>query len=193
MNNRRNIIIIGAFNETVELCEDCGFNIVGIIDNVKVGVFMGYPMLGSDEDAEIIYEHYPFVQIVISPDNLKIKRKLYDFYKKVGFSFATVISPWSHVSKSAVIGEGSIIQAGVIISSNSIIGRFCKLNINATIMHDVTIGDFSIVAPCANILGRSRIGEMVYIGASATIEHDSIVEDETRISVATYFNSNENE
>lgn len=187
------IIIIGAFHETIELCEKCGFHIVGLIDNNSLGEYMGYPILGGDEDAEIIYKRFADAQIVIGPDNSKVKRKLYNIFCKAGFKFATVISPNANISRTASIGEGCVIQDGVNVSSNSIIGRFCKLNFNTNIMHDVTIGDFSIIAPCANVLGRSRIGENVYVGASANIEHDSFVEDETNIPVATFFNNRCNE
>lgn len=187
------VIIIGAFSEIVELCEQCGYNIIGLVDNMSTELYMGYPIIGSDKCVERLYKLFPQTYIVIGPDNSKVKRKLFELYSKAGFSFATVVSPKANISRTASIGEGSIIQAGVNISSDVSVGRFCKLNFNANIMHDVTIGDFSIIAPCANVLGRTRIGENVYVGASSSIEHDSFVEDETRIPVATYFNNKSND
>ena len=45
------VIIVGAFHEVVELCEDCGFEIVGIIDAHSDDTFMNYPVIGTDADA----------------------------------------------------------------------------------------------------------------------------------------------
>ena len=36
-----NIIMVGGFHEMVELCEDCGLNIIGIIDNKMSGIYEG--------------------------------------------------------------------------------------------------------------------------------------------------------
>lgn len=190
MNN--DIIIIGAFHETIELCELCGFHIVGIIDNARVGTYLGYPILGNDDDARILYEEYPHAGIVLGPDSSIVRQKLFLHYSQIGFSFATVVSPKAFISKSASIGEGSIVQSGVNVSANSHIGRFCKLNFNCNIMHDVCVGDYSIIAPCAVVLGRSRIGESVYIGANATIDHDSFVANSTQIQSSSFY-TNHNE
>lgn len=186
----KNIILIGAFTETIELCESCGYSIIGVIDNEVNGSYCGYPILGCDDDAGILAKKYRDVLLVISPDSSAAKRKLYKKYSEIGFSFATVISPRAYISKSACVGEGCIIQSGVNISSNAVIGKFCKLNTNCNIMHDVKIGSFSIIAPNAVVLGRSIIGEGVYIGANATVEHDTRIDDGFKVATATYFTSN---
>lgn len=188
----KSVIILGAFHEIIELCEFCGFDIVGIVDNMNKGSFMGYTILGNDEDVIKQAIKYKGIPLVNAPDSSLVKKKLYQMYSVAGFGFATVISPRSFISKSAIIGEGCIIQSGVNVSSDARIGSFCKLNFNSNIMHDVQIGDFTIVAPNAVVLGRANIGEECYIGANATIEHDSIIDNQTKIQTASYiFNHNE--
>ena len=189
----QDIIIVGAFHETIELCEQCGFNIIGLVDKAVGSSYCGYSILGKDEDAELLFKKYNCANIVIGPDSAVVKRKLYNIFSKVGFNFATVISPKAMVSKTAHIGEGCVIQSGVNISANTTIGRFCKINFNSNIMHDVSIADFTIIAPNAVILGRTKVGEGTYIGANSTIEHDSIVSDGIIIPPATYFSNKSNE
>ena len=163
------IIIVGAFHETVELCEDCGFQIVGVIDNKQQGDFMGYPILGTDADAERLHEKYPYCDIVITPDSPALRIKLADLYSHAGFDFATVISPRATISRSASIAKGTVVQSAVNVSAGTLIGEFVKLNTGANVMHDNHIGDFATIAPNAVVLGYVNIGRSCYIGANCTI------------------------
>ena len=182
----KKIIIVGAFHETVELCELCNYEIIGIIDGGLTGEFMGYPILGSDKDTATLYAAHKDCLLVISPDSSRVKRKLANLYTNIGFDFATVISPKANISRTATIGKGVVIQSGVNISSSAIIGDFCKLNFNCNIMHDVTIDVFSIIAPNAVILGRVHIGSDVYIGANSTVMSDVAVSDNSKVSPASF-------
>lgn len=166
----KQVILIGAFHEMIELCEESGFEIVGLIDNsIKASDYYGYPVLGTDEDAAALHKDYPLCSVVITPDSPAIRKRLALQYVSLGFGFATVIHPSARVSKSARIGQGSVIQSGVNVSSNSRIGSFCKLNVNANIMHDNEIGDYATVAPNAVLLGYVTLEEGAYIGANSTV------------------------
>ena len=165
----KKIIIVGAFHEMIELCEDCGFEIVGIIDNQLTGDYHGCPILGTDEDAEQIYRDYSDCRIVLTPDLPKVREKLHELYSQIGFQFATVMSPKSIISRSAKIGKGAVIQECVNISAGSTIGDFVKLNTYVNIMHDDVIGNYTTIAPNAVLLGYVHVGESSYIGANCTI------------------------
>lgn len=171
----KKVIIVGGFHEIVELCEESGYSIVGIIDNHHRGQFMGYSVLGSDEDANQIFGNYGDIPLVITPDSPAIREKLYRFYSSVGFTFGTIISLRSKISKSALIGEGTIIQDNVNVSANSRIGKFAKLNTGCNVMHDCLLYDFVTIAPGAVVLGRVNIGTKSYVGANATILPDRTI------------------
>lgn len=153
----------------IELCEDAGFNIIGVIDNILTRDYYGYPVLGTDNDAPAIYLQYPKCQIVITPDYPRLRKELVALYRSSGFSFATVIHPAATVSRFATIGEGAVVQRGVNVSANTIIGNFCKLNTGCNIMHDNVIGDYATIAPNAVLLGYVTIGDLSYVGANSTI------------------------
>lgn len=165
----KDIIIVGAFHEVVELCEDCGFQIIGIIDNKLTGEFKNYPIIGTDDDINQLYLKYNHCEIVISPDSPSIRKKLVYLYAQVGFHFATMISPKAFISRSAIIGTGTVIQAGVNVSSGTKIGNFVRINTNANVMHDNVVGDFVTIAPNAVLLGYVSINNSAYIGANCTI------------------------
>lgn len=166
---KTDVILVGGFHEMIELCEDCGLNIVGIIDNKLIGNYFGYPVIGNDHDAKALFAEYGKAKIIITPDSPKLRKKLVENYKSIGYDFFTVISPYARVSRSAIIGEGTVIQAGVNISSATVIGSFCKLNTNCNIMHDNIVGDYATIAPNAVLLGRISVGKEAYIGANSTL------------------------
>ncbi len=165
----KDLLLVGGFHEVIELCESCGRNIVGIIDNNIVGDYLGYPILGTDEDASSLFNKYGNCELVVTPDAPSLRKKLVEFYSMIGYCFATIVSPSARVSKSAVICDGVVVQAGVNISSYTKIGKFVKLNTNSNIMHDSVIGDFCTIAPNAVCLGRVTIGVGSYVGANSTI------------------------
>ena len=161
------IIVVGGFSEIFELCELCGYKVHGYVDSESK--YPEYNYLGEDNDIINNIENYRDFPIVISPDNSKIRRKLFDMYDQKGFKILSMISPKAYVSKSAEIGEGCIIQSFCNVSCNTKLGKGVRLNTYSNTMHDVSIGDFSIIAPNSVLLGRCIIGEETYIGANATI------------------------
>ncbi len=163
------VILVGGFHEIIELCEEQNLKIIGIIDNIKEITYFGYPIIGTDEDADILYKKYKDIPLIISPDNPNIREKLVSLYENIGFRFYTLIGKRAIVSKTASIDIGCVIQNGVNISSYTKIGKFVKINTNANIMHDVNLGDFTTVAPNSVLLGHLNIKNNVYIGASSTI------------------------
>ena len=165
-------IIVGGFHEVIELCEESGVSILGIMDSKLQGSYYGYPVLGTDDDASLIREKYAGVPVIITPDAPAARAKLAAYYRSLGFGFLTLVSPDAKVSKYSEIGEGCIIQSGVTVSAGTKIGSFVKLNVGSTVMHDNRIGSFVTVAPRAVSLGRVTIEDMAYIGANSTVLPD---------------------
>lgn len=88
-----------------------------------------------------------------------------------GFNFETIIHPRVERSKWVEVGEGTIICAGNILTTNITIGRQVHINLDCTIGHDVRIGDFTTLAPGVHVSGHVHIGTRVYIGTGAVFVH----------------------
>jgi sugar O-acyltransferase (sialic acid O-acetyltransferase NeuD family) len=87
--------------------------------------------------------------------------------------YFTFIHPSALVLGNDVeIGEGSIICAGVIITTNVKVGKHTHLNLQTTIGHDCTIGDYFTTAPGVNISGNCKIYDMVYVGTNAALRQE---------------------
>ena len=86
-----------------------------------------------------------------------------------GFTFASLIHPRSERSRWIEMGEGVVICAGSILTTNIQIGRQVHINLACTISHDVVLGDFVTLSPGVNIAGRVRVGDRAFIGTNACI------------------------
>ena len=167
---KKEIILIGGFCETIELCQDCGFTIIGIVDVTDSDAnAYNLPYLGDDEAflaRSQLLKQYP---LVICPDAPKTRQRIAERYRVEGFSFAAVISPDAKISRTAVLGTGAVIQAGCLISSHVRAGDFLRMNHYASIFHETSVQDAVTIAPCASVLGRVELGERCYIGAHAVV------------------------
>lgn len=166
---KKEVILVGAFHEIIELCELRGFKVIGIFDPNVSGTYHGYPILGNDEDADRLVKEFIKVPVIIVPDDPATRRRLSRYYCGIGYQIATLISPYARWAASASLGEGVVVQSGCNVSSCVRLGSLVRLNTNANIMHDCEVGDYSTVAPNAVLLGHVHVGVACYIGANATI------------------------
>lgn len=81
------------------------------------------------------------------------------------------------------IGEGSIICAGSILTTNIKLGKHTHLNLHTTIGHDCTIGDYFTTAPGVKISGNCFIGNLVYVGTNASIKEKITICDSLTIGL----------
>jgi sugar O-acyltransferase (sialic acid O-acetyltransferase NeuD family) len=179
------VILVGAFHETIELCNSAGFSIIGIFDNLVKNSYWNCDIIGTDEDAEIYAREYSKIPVILTPDQPITRKSLSEKYSSWGYNFVNLISPHAIISNSAKLGEGIVVQNGVNISSNVTIHNFVKLNSFSNIMHDSVINPFTTIAPNAVVLGRVNIGELSYIGANSTILPGRIIGNKTIIGAGS--------
>jgi sugar O-acyltransferase (sialic acid O-acetyltransferase NeuD family) len=98
-----------------------------------------------------------------------LRKRLIEYTKELGYRYDTIIHPNVVKSRWVTIGEGCIICAGNIITSQVTIGDFTIVNLDCTIGHDVTIGKYTNISPGVHISGRVSIGDECFIGTGAAI------------------------
>lgn len=81
----------------------------------------------------------------------------------------TVIHPSAVLGSVREIGAGSVICAGVQLSTNTALGRHVHLNPSATIGHDSQLADFVSVNPGAIVSGEVSVLKGALIGAGAVV------------------------
>lgn len=114
-------------------------------------------------------EKYPDACVVSGIGVPKIRELTMGKARAAGFGYATLVHPRTEMSKWVEVGEGSVICAGNILTTNITLGRHVQINLDCTIGHDVIMGDYATLAPGVHVSGYVHIGKRAYIGTGAVI------------------------
>ena len=172
----KKIAIVGSggfAREVLTLIEDINrqkatYEILGFVDNDTSKVIHGYPVIGDDDYVNKTQEP---ISVVIAVGESRLKKKIKDKYTNPLVSFPTLIHPSVLIGdkSSVIIGEGCIICAGCILTTDIVIKDFVTLNLMCTVGHDAMIDNYCSFMPSVNISGEVTIGEGVYVGTGAKI------------------------
>ena len=108
-------------------------------------------------------------EYLVCPTRVVNKVKVFNAFNIPIERFTTIYHEQSSVSKTAMIGRGCVINAGVVIAGQTVIGDMVFINRASTIGHHTRIGSFTTINPACNIAGDVSIGEKCEIGIGATI------------------------
>lgn len=91
----------------------------------------------------------------------------------LGLSMAkALIDPHAVLAPTVRVGNGSFLNAGVVIGALTAVGKNVLVNRTASIGHHCVIGDAVSIGPGVNIAGNVHVGRGAIIGAGATILPD---------------------
>ncbi len=139
---------------------------------------------GSDEKILPLsrFESDKFELVVAIADSLHRERIVNSLPKNT--KYCTHIHPTAQIQgEDVTIGEGSIVCAGSIITTNVKIGKHAHINLITTIGHDCVIGDYFTTAPGVQISGNETIGNNVYFGTRSCIKQKLSVCDNVIIGM----------
>jgi sugar O-acyltransferase (sialic acid O-acetyltransferase NeuD family) len=112
---------------------------------------------------------HPQARVVVAIGNPAARAEVVSKVEQAGFHFGTLIHPGVEMSEWVDLGDGSIVCAGNIITTNVQIGRHVHINLDCTIGHDARLGDFTTLAPGVHISGWVYTDACVYIGTGAVV------------------------
>lgn len=170
----------GMAREVLELVRDINavepeFEVIGWLDDdaSKAGTTLkGLPVLGPIE--RVSAEEVSF-EAVIAIGNPVARSRIAARLDHHGVTSPVLIDPGAHVGRDVVIGAGSIVCAGAIVTTDVRLGRHVILNLNATVSHDSELLDFVTLAPGVKVAGSVRIAEGCDIGTGcSTVQGVSI-------------------
>jgi acetyltransferase EpsM len=154
--------------EVADLAVDAGFEVAGFVENLDPDrcrePLEGIPVHWVDEVDDLVTTHRAICGLATT------KRRVFaEQVASLGFGFATLVHPSARVSRSAAIGEGAIVSAGVVVGARTEIGRHVILNRGALVGHHTLVGDFVSIQPGANVAGACKIGAGSYVGMGAVV------------------------
>lgn len=108
-------------------------------------------------------------RFVVAVGDAALRRKAVASCMEAGLRPVALIHPRVEMSIRVEIGEGSVICAGTIVTTNVVVGRHVHVNLDCTIGHDVRLDDYSTLSPGVHVSGHVEIGSDVFIGTGANI------------------------
>ena len=174
------IVIVGAANDgelVVDLIEDINevkpsFRIIGFLDDdsKKQGATVnGYPVLGPIAYHRDLPASTKYVVTLASAKRTYRTKQIVDMLELSPERVATLVHPQATVSRSASIGAGCVVLAGVRINSRVHLGNYVLVEGNAWLGVGTEVRDYAVVTHDASISGDCILEEGCYLGANCSV------------------------
>lgn len=161
------------------------FDVKGFLEfdrNVLDG-FVGYPPILSDDNNYEICKDDVFV---ISVGDVQKRKRIYIDYKNKGAEFYTLIHKNALISMNSVIGEGTIIDNGVHLDPDVVIGDNCLIQTFAIIGHDSVIGDNVRIDSQCSLVGGTLVKDDACIYTHAMINHNVVIGENAVVGACSF-------
>lgn len=190
----KNLYLIGGgghCHSCIDVIElESKFKILGIFD-VKENVgkdVLGYKVVGSDSDiANYVSADNFFLITVGQIKSAQVRIKIFNRLKELNANLAVVVSPRAHISRHAMLGEGTIVLHDALVNANAIVGRNCIINTKSLIEHDAKIGDHCHISTAAVVNGNCQIQTETFIGSNAVLKESLIVPEKSIIAAGSFY------
>lgn len=147
---------------------DCAF-----LDDGDVKIVDGIPVLGKISAIKEFYPQYKFLLVAIG--NNVLREKVYCEAEKIGYTFPNIIHPSAYISPHAHIGVGNVILNNVVIQNNAKMGNGCILNPGVELHHDSVIGSNVLIYTNSVIRSLTVVEDRVWIGSNVTVSTSAFV------------------
>lgn len=156
-------VLIGQINKYKKT-----WNLIGFFDDgIKIGsTVLSVPVLGGIRELNTYRKP---LHLVIAIGNPGIKVQLAARITNPSVTFPVLIHPAAVIGEHVMMGAGTVITAGCVLTVDIEIGKHVLINLNTTIGHDVNIGDCSSIMPGAHLSGFVTVCKSVFIGTGASV------------------------
>lgn len=154
-----------------EIAHGSGHQVRGFIDDDPALLdqhLMKIPVAGAFEYLVTRSQHSK-VAVALGIGENSARGSVAERCAKAGIPLITLIHQSAIVSPSALIGNGTVLMAGVVVNADAVIGIGVILNTAAVVEHDCQIGDFAHLSPHSTMGGASQIGRESWLGMNASI------------------------
>ena len=139
-----------------------------IDDNKKEDLFLEKPVLDLNDIESNTTEEISFaIAVGDNKTRASLVTKVKNKFSKA--NFPALVHRFAIISPNAIVGEGSVVVAGVNIAHSCKVSPFCIVNSSASIDHDCVLGKYSFIAPGVILGGTVSVGEYSFVGLGAKV------------------------
>jgi sugar O-acyltransferase (sialic acid O-acetyltransferase NeuD family) len=162
------------------------FEIAGFVDDVLPSntLVAGMKVLGGIEYLNAIASN---VNVVLAFGDPTIKSLKAAQIKNKYVHYPVLVHPTVVLQDRDTIrlGEGSVICAGAVLTTEILVGKHVLINLNVTIGHDCRIENYVSIMPGVNIAGEVFVGEEVMIGAGTSILNKITIGNQSKVGMGS--------
>lgn len=184
----KRVIIYGAGGHAktvISLLRLLGWEIAGILDDIVAAgtLVSGVEVLGG---AEKLFELRRAgvenaVNAVGGIGNYTVRWNIFKRLREHNFRFPTLVHPSAFVEDTVTLADGIQVLAQSYISSESVIGFGTLINAGVVVSHDGKIGQCVNLSPGALLAGAVTVEDFAQIGMGATINLGITIGSRARI------------
>jgi len=164
----KKIAIYGASGHgkvVADIAEICGYKVEFFVDDDdSKKEFCGMPVYGFE-----FAKTHRDICFGLGIGKNSAREKVFELLISNEFRLPFLIHPSAVISKSVIIGKGTVIMPNVVVNAYASIGMGVILNSSSIIEHDVNIGEFAHISPGSAIAGGVEIGVGVHLGINSTV------------------------
>ena len=109
------------------------------------------------------------------PNDFTSKKRIVRRLELPAERYATLIHPTAVLPASCRVGEGTVMLAGVVATTDVEIGAHVAVMPQATFTHDVRLDDFVTVGAGAGLAGTVQVREGAYLGSGCLILENRVI------------------
>lgn len=161
--------VVAAINHQAA---DLVWDVVGVVDDAPSDLNRerlrrrGVQYLGG---IDALVDRQAPVAYVVGIGNPRVRRTVAQHLDAAHFPAATLVHPSVTQGFDVRLGAGTVVCAGVCLSTNITLGAHVHLNPQATVGHDTRIGDFVSINPMAVISGDCVVEDEVLVGVAGVV------------------------
>lgn len=180
--SRQAIVIVGAGGFGRALLDAIGempaLQVLGFLDDrfAALREVDGVPLLAAAGDFAAVRESRPAVVLAIGHN--PTRERLAGLAHAADLRLQTIVHPRAHVPRSARLGEGCIVMAGVTLGANVEAGMGCVLNYGAVLDHDVSLQPWSRVGVGACLGSAVKLGQRALVHDGTVVPAGQILLDD---------------
>jgi sugar O-acyltransferase (sialic acid O-acetyltransferase NeuD family) len=146
------------------------YDVVGFLDDSADlhGTIDGVRVLGSVEDAA----GRPDAAVLVCAGRGSVREAIVTRLAGVGVGperFATIVHPDVEVPDTSSVGAGSILLAGVVLTTAVTVGDHVVVMPHVTLTHDDAVEDFATLCAGVTLGGWVSVGRRAYVGMNASV------------------------
>lgn len=123
--------------------------------------------VGKTSDLQALRNDYGAAFVGIGNNHLR--RELLNKLESYGYGIPVLVHPTAYVSRSAVIGKGTVVEPKAIVNASTKVAEGCIISVGAIVDHDV------VLEPCVHVNAGAICKAGSVVAAEIKLEAGQVV------------------